>query len=505
MYSIESAKYFYRNHKGIVLFLFVLSALRLIYISLIPLVPQEAYYWYYSLYPDLSYFDHPPMVAYSVWIGTHLFGDTIFGIKFMAVVWSALTNLFLYLTILNTPALAGEEVKKKYALGAVFLYNLTIFAHLYAVTIVPDTPLIFFWVLVIFFVQRFMTNRNVSDLYLAGLALGFGMLSKYTAIAILPAIFLAFLLDPELRRLLGKAPPYLALAMTALIFMPVVIWNMNHDWMSLKFQFAERSQELKTIQTKYLFQLIASQLFMLTPLPLILFLRTTGRIVRNWRENTAARFYFISGVFLIGGFTLLSLRTLIKMNWLLPAFSGLILSTILLFYRDTILQSRWIKAGVASSLLLVMIAYAILLVPNIPLGDGNTWSGWKESAAHIAAVQSEKGGEEEVFIFANSYKTASLLKFYLSSGQPVYAQNVYDQPALQFDVWGLPTALKGRDALFVFTDRHEYHPDLDKVRRYFDEISLLFEDEYYFAGDIKTRTIICYYATNYKGKHGANE
>ena len=146
------------------------------------------------------------------------------------------------------------------------------------------------------------------------------------------------------------------------------------------------------------------------------------------------------------------------------------------------------------------MAYAILLIPNIPLGDGNTWSGWKQSAARLAEIQSEKGGTEKVFIFANSYKTASLLKFYLSDDQPVYAQNIYNQPALQFDVWGLPSYLKGRDALFVFTDRHEYHPDLETVSRYFDTLTLLGEDTYYFSGDIKTRTIYIYYARNYKGR-----
>jgi len=489
----------YDEHKIFILFLLSLTILRFIYISVIPLVPQEAYYWYYSLHPDLSYFDHPPMIAYSVWIGTHLFGKSIFGIKFMAVIWSALTNIFFYLTMLNVRPWPAGQNKKKYALAAVFLYNLTIFSHLYAVTMVPDTPLIFFWLVVIFFIQRFMNHGRLQDLYLAGLTLGFGLISKYTAIAILPAIFLIFIIDPFLRRWLLKPQPYLALGLSLLVFMPVIIWNSNHDWISLKFQFADRSEELKTIQSKYVFQLIASQLFMLTPLPLLLFLRTAKQMISGWRQKSTARYFFITGFFIIAGFSILSLKTLIKMNWLLPGFTGMILSAVLLFYRENLLQSRLYKTAVAISLLLIIIAYAILLIPDIPLGDGNTWSGWKESAARLADIQSQKGGAEKVFIFANSYKTASLLKFYLPGDQPVYAQNIYDQPALQFDVWGLPRYLKGRNALFVFTDRHEYHPDLEKVSRYFDSLTLLGEELYYFYGDIKTRTIFYYYGINYRG------
>ena len=501
MQQIEIIKNVYLNHRKLILFLVILTGIRLIYIAIIPLVPQESYYWYYAQYPDLSYFDHPPMVAYSVWIGTHLFGDTIFGVKFMAVVWSLLTNIFLYLTMQNALSDSDAERRKKYALAAVLLYNLTIFAHLYAVTMVPDTPLIFFWLVVIYFIQRFISRQQANDLYLAGLALGFGLLSKYTAIAILPAIFLVFLLDPALRRFLVKPAPYLALLLTLLIFTPVLIWNINHDWASLQFQFGDRSEELKPIQTKYLFQLIASQIFMLTPLLLVLFYRTTKKIIQTGKENTAARFFFITGIFIIGGFIILSLKTLIKMNWLLPGFSGFILSTVLLFYRDNPLRSRWIKTGVLVSLMLILMAYSVLLIPNLPLGDGNTWSGWEESSANIAALQSENGGKERVFIFANSYKTASLLKFYLQDDQPVYAQNIYGQPALQFDMWGLPAGLKGKDALFVFTDRREYHPDLDKVEKYFDQISLLRADEYFFAKNLKARTIYCYYAKNYKGRN----
>ncbi len=199
---IESIKKLYEDHKNLILFVTVLTCLRFIYISIIPLVPQEAYYWYYSLKPDLSYFDHPPMVAYSIWIGTHLFGDTIFGIKFMAVIWSALTNIFLYLTIQNTLETTEAGRRDKIAFAAVIFYNLTIFAHLYAVTMVQDTSLIFFWLLVIFFVQRYIHNTKPFDLYLAGFALGFGLISKYTAIAIVPAYLCGFFAES----IIAKSP-----------------------------------------------------------------------------------------------------------------------------------------------------------------------------------------------------------------------------------------------------------------------------------------------------------
>ncbi len=124
-------------------FIAALTGFRLIYSYFLPLIPQEAYYWYYIQYPDWSYFDHPPMAAYSIGLGTWLFGDNFFGVKFMAVIWGALTNLFLYLTTIAAAEHfwpQSKERKTDLGMAALVLYNLTVFAHLYALVSVPDNP-----------------------------------------------------------------------------------------------------------------------------------------------------------------------------------------------------------------------------------------------------------------------------------------------------------------------------------------------------------------------------
>ena len=60
--------------------------LRLIYIGAAQLIPDEAYYWNYAQHMDLSFFDHPPMVAWLIWLGTGLFGDNEFGVRVGAVI-----------------------------------------------------------------------------------------------------------------------------------------------------------------------------------------------------------------------------------------------------------------------------------------------------------------------------------------------------------------------------------------------------------------------------------
>ena len=148
-------------------FLFFISGLtlfRLIYIHFLPIIPQEAYYWYYAQYPALSYFDHPPMAAYSIWLGTKIFGHISLGVKFMAVIWSLLTNIVLFKTVQR--ASDGKEDSLKLAFASVILYNLMIFAHFYSILMVPDNPLIFFWLLSIYFFQEILLTEKKTILAL---------------------------------------------------------------------------------------------------------------------------------------------------------------------------------------------------------------------------------------------------------------------------------------------------------------------------------------------------
>jgi hypothetical protein len=44
----------------------LLFCLRFLAAFLIDLAPQETYYWNYAEHPALSYFDHPPMIAWVI-------------------------------------------------------------------------------------------------------------------------------------------------------------------------------------------------------------------------------------------------------------------------------------------------------------------------------------------------------------------------------------------------------------------------------------------------------
>nr|HQU74490.1 glycosyltransferase family 39 protein [Calditrichia bacterium] len=437
-----------------------LTVFRLIYILFIPLTPQEAYYWYYSLHPDWSYFDHPPLAAWSIWIGTALFGKSVFGIKVMAVVWGALTNVMIVGIVLQGSRGLTLSVRRKLALGAIGLFNLTVFAHLYSILMVPDSPLLFFWALSLFLVQRYLGNGHRGTFLLAGVALGLALLSKYTAAALVPAVFWAILSDPVRRRDLGQFFPYLALLLAAAVFAPVLYWNASHDWASFGFQFVRRSAKMKPPGLKYLGQLLISQLFILTPFVMILLAGAVRRVVSMRNRMPRGNFLLASAAVIILPFFGYSFFGLVKMNWLLPGYLGLLVLTCRLWAGEmgdgNWLRGRGMKVGLWSSVILIVLAHLILVIPDVPLGEGNTWSGWQRAARSVDLLLEAENAPEQTFVFTNSYKASSMLRFYLPHPREVYSGNIFGEPALQFDIWGIPDSLTGQNAIYVCDNRREY-------------------------------------------------
>ena len=211
-----------------------LGALFLFYLGLaclVPLMDDEVYYWCWAREPQLSYFDHPPMVAYLIWASTGLFGDSALALRLPAC---------LGMTVVAGVALDLTRPRK--LLLWVLVTPLFTFG---AVLVTPDTPLLLFWSLYLRWLvatQRKLTptpgelGRVPPWLWaLGGVLLGAGALGKYTMALAVPSGFLAFRLSGvPVRHWLGG---YLAHGLVALAaFTPVVLYNWSRDFQPLQFQ-----------------------------------------------------------------------------------------------------------------------------------------------------------------------------------------------------------------------------------------------------------------------------
>lgn len=450
--------------KHVIYLIAAITLFRLIYINLVPLVPQEAYYWKYAKNLALSYFDHPPMAAYIIAFFTWIGGDNIFFVRIGSIILSTGLLILLYSI---TQRLFQDQ---KWAILTILAINCTVIFSIGAVIITPDVPFLFFWALIVYSLVRLQESDQWKWWYLAGAALGFGLLSKYTAILIAPGIFVYLLLSASQRKWLVTIHPYFGLLLALLIFSPVIIWNYQHDWASFFFQSSNRFSQMRRLRFDYFFQLLGSQLGMLTPYIFILVIVgwvQIGRLsFKERNEKYSLLFWIAFPVYFI--FTLSSFRSLVKMNWLAPAYITSIIASIVWIHSANTKWSerfkKWFKPGLILGLVIVLVMHLMPIVPVFPSRKGDTWTGWQELSEKILEIKAEMG--EDAFIFGHEYKIPSEITFYTPNHETTHSGEIIGEKGLQYTYWTNFDELIGKNAIFITSNAQRYR-NIDKIRQYF--------------------------------------
>jgi 4-amino-4-deoxy-L-arabinose transferase-like glycosyltransferase len=220
----------FRQLLAVAALIVALTALRVIYASLIDLRTDEAYYWTWSKENVLSFLDHPPMIAWFIRFGTAIFGDTSFGVRFAGI-----------LAMLATQLLLADIVRRvthdvRAVVIAVLMPEAALYYGLLMAKVSPDVALIPFAVAMVWALIRLNESGDARWWLAAGVFAGLALLSKFTAVMLIPAV-LAFMLVPDWRRRWLFSPyPWLAALIAVALFLPVLIWNAGHDWASFRFQ-----------------------------------------------------------------------------------------------------------------------------------------------------------------------------------------------------------------------------------------------------------------------------
>ncbi|MGV7215968.1 glycosyltransferase family 39 protein [Bradyrhizobium sp. UFLA05-112] len=207
-----------------------MTALRIVYASMLELRTDEAYYWTWSKEGALSFLDHPPGIAWLIRFGTAIFGDTQLGVRFGGIVAMLVTQCLLADIVRRVTRDARAIV------FALLMPEAALYYGLLMSKVAPDVAMIpvavaMFWSLV-----RLTQSGDGRWWLAAGFFAGLSLLSKFTAIMFLPAV-VAFVLVPDWRwRWLRSPYPYLAVLIAIAVFSPVLIWNAQHDWASFRFQ-----------------------------------------------------------------------------------------------------------------------------------------------------------------------------------------------------------------------------------------------------------------------------
>jgi 4-amino-4-deoxy-L-arabinose transferase-like glycosyltransferase len=440
---------------------------RLIYVNFVPLVPEEAYYWKYAKHLALSYFDHPPLTAYIIAFFTWLGGDSVPAVRLGAIILSAGLAILLYAIVNRLFA------NPRWAFLTVLMASCTVLFSMGSVVITPDTPFLFFWALSVYSLVRLQESDNWRWWYAAGLSVGLGLLSKYTAILIVPGILIYLVVSPTQRKWLLSPHPYGGLAVALLVFGPVIVWNYTNGWASFVFQLPSRFSQGFHLRYDFALQLLITQLGLLTPfiflLAIIGWLEIGRRGMRTRDAKYSLLFWIACPVYVV--FTLSSLTRLVKMNWLAPAYVTSIIAGIVWLNSAPTTWSdrfrRYFKPGLVVGLTLVVVAHLLPLVPVSPTPKYDTWSGWKEMASRVMRIQKEMGAD--TFIFGDGYQIPSEITFYTPNHEPTYSGEIIGKEGLQYDYWTNTAALVGKNAIFVRSDALRVR-DIERLRKHFDVV-----------------------------------
>ena len=217
------------------LIIIVGSLVRLALGATIGLGVDETYVTAVARQLSLSYFDHPPLHLWIIWLTTHVTGS-----ENTAVLRLPFISLFAGTTWLSY-RLTARLFSEWAGVWAALLLNVSaVFGLTGGGWLLPDGPLMFCMMVVVYVLSQlfFPPGRGQSLLLwlVAGVFLGLGLLSKYHAALLVLGLFIYLITSRDRRWVLATPGPYLAVGIAFVIFSPVLIWNAQHDWVSFVFQ-----------------------------------------------------------------------------------------------------------------------------------------------------------------------------------------------------------------------------------------------------------------------------
>jgi 4-amino-4-deoxy-L-arabinose transferase-like glycosyltransferase len=459
----------YQNkERQLILIVMGIMLIRAVFLFVMGPMPQDAYYFLYSQHLALSYFDHPPMIAYALSLFTAVLGKSVVAIKLADSVITILTVLFFYK--LSKCFLGPRQLNK-----AMLLLLSTFMVTILSLISTPDVPLLMFWALSLYLIyQAVFNSRNVYWIW-AGISMGLTFDSKYTAIFIPAGLILFLILSDTYRKKFLSIWFWLAVLSFFITVLPVIIWNVQHDFASFKFQSTSRMNDPGMhLQIKYFLGLLGHQSFILMPILLGAIVYYIFRVLKSERFNplnldARKQFLLCFSVPMILCFVLVSFFSWVKLNWIMPAY----LTAIILV--SMYLSDKWIRVQVLlSAFIHVLLAFEIIFYP-VPVKSDDTWYGWNSLSDQVSTLQKKFASD---FVFSvDTYKTSAELNLY--SNQFVYGQNILGQNALQFDyVNNDLTILKGKSALFIdsqpqFKDVNKSNQENPELLKFFSSVTEL--------------------------------
>ena len=384
------------------------------------LFDDEAYYWVYAQFLDWGYFDHPPMIAIMIKLGTLVFSGEL-GVRLLVVVMGT-ASVFL-IEKLTKP----KDQKLFYAL----VLNMAVL-QIGGIIAVPDIPLLFFTALFFLAYRNYTTNNSwMSAAYLA-LVIALLLYSKYHGLLLVLATL------SSNWKLLKQPLTWMVIVVSIVLFMPHVLWQLEHGLPSLNYHLFERVSPPYSISftTDYVFgQLLIAG-------PLVGGFVIWGALKQRPSDQTEKAMKW-SLVFVYLPFLFSSFKSRTEANWTVPLLVPLLVLSYH-YIENKALLAKWVYRLLPFSLVLVLVVRLFMImdepfINNLPKDEFHKNKVW-------AMDIKEKAGGLPV-VFTNSYQRAS--KYWFYTGDTAFSLNTHLYRRSNYNFWPLEMQLQNKNVFIV--------------------------------------------------------
>ena len=446
---------------------------RLVIAALTPVFPDETYYWEWSRRLATGYYDHPPMIAWLIKLGTLVAGHTAFGVRVGPVLAGVLATFF---AAAAARRLGGDRA----ALIAATVLAVMPLSAAGLILATPDAPLLAAATATLYaLVRAFESPPGSRDSTrwwcVAGFAMGLAFCSKLTA-ALLPlGVFVALLSRSTLRDRLKEPGPYMAAIIAALVFLPVIVWNARHDWISFAFQLRHGLGGASGSVIKRELDLLGGQIGLVSPILFVLLVVVVARSVRAPAVPLHALLAVVA-IFIFAFFVYSATRRRVEANW--PALAYIPAVLLLASRARDRRWDPWLRGGIMLGGALTVVTYVNAFVPILPVparrDPAARAAGWNVLAAAVERIHATRRPRSSyrTYIAAERYQEASALAFHLPGHPETYSLNLSGR-ANQYDLWpSFQQRARPRDALILVLDDVQdiVHPVVELLGPHFGAV-----------------------------------
>ena len=345
----------------------IATVIKLFLATQLELGNDEVYYWTYVRYPDWSHFDHPPMVGIIGQIfSLNLLLTSDFFLRLGSIVLSALSMWIVFLI--------GKRIKnEKAGLYAAYLYTSSIYCSIIGgFSFIPDAPLVFFWLLALYLMIDFLPTEKITSherkrILLFGLVAGLAMISKYQGAFLWITVFIYVIFYN--RNWLKEFSFYFAGIISAVALLPLVVWNLQNDFISFTFHTA-RVTPSYNFRLDYFLTEIFGQMAYNNPINYVLIVIALIALFKKnfFVESRYAKILLFATLPLWLVFTSFSLFRSTLPHWTAPAFLSLILLASAYWSEQNEKNFFWIKFPTYFVASLLVIAFWLINYSPLQLG-----------------------------------------------------------------------------------------------------------------------------------------